>query len=466
MTYSNRLIVLGIIASVIIVHGTLFALTMSAVQANGLTPHDYISMDGGDSYEYVALAETLLNTGRFALSPTASPETFRTPAYPLFIASVLAITKNIVFVPIMQIILVAFSAVLIFLIGTRFYTRGIGCAAAALFTIDPSVFANASVSVTDTPFVFLLLLSVYILCVRERLNKRRIFLAGVLIGIFVLTRPIGFYIFPFLVAWLFWEKRENWQQAFKIVSIFLVGMFLVVAPWMARNYVYSEHMAVSSIGVYNFLFYNIIDFEHERTGVSKEAIHSEFLKQIRATQDDDFRSLTYTDKVSAVAFNYLLAHPFQYVVFHFLSIIPFYIGSSIDATTYSVYARGAVKGTLSPDINVSSLVLHGDYRAAIAALTNNMLVLIERFIWLILCIASFGTVVATVRRKEIYASIIVLFFSLIIAFGVLTGPVSYPRYRLPAEPFIFILGVAGIVSVMQYLKSIYWKHTNNLVHTT
>ena len=123
MTYSNRSIVLIIIATIVLAHGALYALTMYAVHANGLTPHDYISTDGGDSYEYVALAETMLSSGRFALSPTSLPETFRTPAYPLFIAGILAVTRNIVFVPIAQIILVAFSAALIFLIGTRFYTR-------------------------------------------------------------------------------------------------------------------------------------------------------------------------------------------------------------------------------------------------------------------------------------------------------------------------------------------------------
>lgn len=457
MTYSNRLVVLGIIASILLVHGTLYVLTMSAVHANGHTPHDFISGDGGDSFEYVALAETMLSDGRFAFSPTAVPETFRTPAYPLFIAGILAVTNNVIFLPIAQFILVALSAALIFLIGTRFYSRGIGLAAAILYAIDPSVYINASVSVTDTPFVFVLLLGIYVLCMPERLSNWRVFSGGVLMGILALTRPIGLYIFPIIILWLLWERRENWRQALKIAGIFFAGVFLIVAPWMARNYADFGHASVSSIGVYNFLFYNIIEFENQRTGVSKEILHSDILKQIGATATDDFRSLAFTSKVEEVASRYFLARPFEYAGFHLLSVVPFYIGSSIDAGTYSMYGRGALIGTLSPDINVSSLILHGKYGAALAALTANMPVLFERFIWLILCIGTLVTAVVATYRNKPNRGIIVLFFALIVAFGMLTGPVSYPRYRLPAEPFIFILGVAGVISIARYLRGVYSK---------
>jgi hypothetical protein len=455
--YSNRSIVLIIIATIVFVHGALYALTMYAVYANGLVPHDFISTDSGDSYEYVALAQTMLSDGRFAMSSISAPETFRTPAYPLFISGILATTKDIVYVPLFQIILSALSAALIFLICVRFFTRSVGVTAALLFAIDPAGPMVTFVSMADMLFVFLLLIGTYTLVKYEPVVRWQVFLSGVVIGVSVLTRPIGLYIFPLYVAWLLWGGRYNWKQAFKIAGIFLAGVFLVVAPWIARNYEYSGHATISSIGVYNFLFYNIIDFEHERTGVSKETIHADILKQIDATRSDDFRSLTYTDKVSAVALKYLLAHPFEYTAFHLLSIIPFYIGSSIDAATYAVYSRGAIKGTISPDINVSSLVLHGNYRAALVALTDNMPKLIERIIWLILCVASFGMTAYAVYRKKPNASVVVLFFAFIVAFGILTGPVSYPRYRLPAEPFIFILGVAGIMSLLRYMKGIWYS---------
>lgn len=430
---------------------------MYGVQSNGLTPHDFISTDGGDSYEYVALAETMLSNGRFAMSPTAAPETFRTPTYPLFVAGVLALTKDIVYLPMFQILLSALSAALIFLIGTRFFNRAVGVISAILFGIDPSGPLVTFVSMSDMLFVFLLLAGTYLLVTYEHMGRWRIFMSGVVFGAFALTRPLGLYIFPLFAAWILWEGRHSWKHALKLAGIFIAGVFLIVAPWMARNYTDFGHLAISSIGTYNFLFYNIITFEHERTGISKETLHADVLKQIGATRSDDFRALPYTDKVSAVASEYLFAHPFLYAMFHILSVIPFYIGSSIDAEMYSIYGRGALKGTMPQDVNISSQILHGNYSVALAALTANMPILFERFIWLILCIAAFGTAVIALYRKERYASVIVLFFALIVAFGVLTGPVSYPRYRLPAEPFIFILGVAGVLAGLERIKSLWYS---------
>lgn len=465
MNFTNRSVVLILVGSIFLVQGVLYSVTMYGVQSNGRTPHDFISMDGGDSYEYVALAETMLSDGRFAPNPTAAPETFRTPAYPLFVAGVLALTKDVVYLPLFQILLSALSAVLIFLIGTRFFNRTVGVISAILFAVDPSGPLVTFVSMSDMLFVFLLLVGTYMLVMYETVSRWRVFLSGIVIGVFALTRPMGLYIFPLFAVWLLWEGRDNWKQAFKMAGVFVIGVFLIVAPWMARNYVYYGHASISSIGTYNLLFYNIIDFEHERTGVSKEALHADILKQIGATDSDDYRALPYTDKVSSVALKYIFAHPFKYARYHILSVIPFYIGSSIDAETYSIYGRGALKGTPATDINVSSLILHGNFRAAFSALTDNMAVLIERLLWFILCIGAFGTAVTALYRRELHVSVIILFFALIIAFGVLTGPVSYPRYRLPAEPFIFILGAAGVASVTRQLRSVYSKRINNLVHT-
>lgn len=454
---NNRSIVLGIVATVVLVHGMLYAFTMYGVQSHGLTPHDFISMDGGDSYEYATLAQTMLSTGRFAMSPTSAPETFRTPAYPWFVAGVLALTKDIVYLPLFQIMLSALSAALIFLIGARFFNRTVGVISAVLFALDPAGPMVTFVSMSDILFVFLLLVGTYLLVSYTPISRWRVFVSGVVFGVFVLTRPMGLYIVPVFAAWLLWENRHTWKQAVTITGIFLAGVFFIVAPWMARNYAYFGHAATSSIGTYNLLFYNVVTFEHERTGVPKGVIEADVLKQIGATASDDFRSMPFTDEVSSVAFRYILAHPFQYAIFHLLSVGPFYIGSSIDAATYAVYGRGAIQGTLSPDINVSSLVLHGKYGAAFAALTANMPVMIERLLWVILCIASFGAFVSAALRKKPTASVIILLFALIVAFGVLTGPVAYPRYRLPAEPFIFILGVAGVLFSIRYLRGLWYS---------
>lgn len=449
--YRTHLTVSFIILTTLLVYGVLYAMTLREVHANGVSTADFIVGAGGDSYHYVVLGQTLLSSQRFAVDPLAPAETFRTPVYPLVISGVLLATKNIGLLPVLQIMFAAFSAVLIFLIGRKFCSFWVGCTAALLFIFEPAVYTNAVISATDTLFVLVLLIGLYVLVMPEKLTQTSVFSAGMLVGMLALVRPIGLYVFPLLLLWLIWEERKNWRRMLRMGSIFLIGLALVVAPWMARNYVYAGKASVSSVGVYNFLFYNMLEFEHQRTGVDKDTLRADMLQRIGATETDNVSSLVFSDREKDLAVEYLFAHPVQYSIFHMYSTIPFYVGSSIDTLKRAVYLRGVVQGTLGSDVNISALVAQGNIYSALDTLLQDTPVFIERLGWLLMCVASFFATVFIVWRGLPGASVAVLFFSLILAFGVLTGPVAYSRYRLPAEPFIFILGCAGLVLMAQYV---------------
>lgn len=451
--FSKHTYVVGcIIVATVFLYSLLYIATLRAVHDNGVSTVDFVVGTGGDSYHYFILAQTLLSNGRFAVDPLAPAETFRTPVYPLVISGVLFFGKNIALLPVLQIIFAACSAALIFLLGRRFCSFGVGLAAALLFIFEPAVYTNAVISATDTLFVLILLLGIYVLVMPEKLTYWYTLLAGVFVGVLALVRPIGLYIFPLLLLWIVWEERKNWRRSVQMGGIFLAGLCLVVLPWMARNYAHTGHAAVSSVGIYNFLFYNMLEFEHRRTGVVKDVIRADMLQQIGATDADNISSLVFSDKEKEVALEYLWAHPVQYATFHLYSTIPFYLGSSIDTLQRAVYLRGVVQGTLAQDVNVSALVAQGDLRTALSVLVADLPIFVERLAWLLLCFASFLATVVIVWRRLPGASVAVLFFFLILAFGVLTGPVAYSRYRLPAEPFIFILGCVGIVLVVQYVR--------------
>ena len=338
MAYTNRSIVFAIVSVFILVYSALYALTLYSVHQNGFSSeHFIVGSPGGDGSQYILLAHTLLENGRFSFGPTEPPDTFRTPGYPFFIALMLFLTGSIIFMPIGQIILTACSVELIFLVGARFFNRGIGLAAAVLFALDPYLSMVMFLSASDTLFVFVLLLSIYVLTVPERLGLSRAFCGGVLIGMLALVRPIGLYIFPLIVLWLLWEGRGEWKRALQTMALFLIGMGLVVVPWMARNYAHYGSASISSIGAYNLLFYNLTDFEHERTGISKNAVQVAMLKQMNATSTDPLLSLAFSGREKSVARTYLEAHPFQYAAYHLYKTIPFYIGSSIDAATEALH---------------------------------------------------------------------------------------------------------------------------------
>lgn len=441
-SYKISLLLIGI---VMVTYSALYVEALSILHTNGFSARNLLMSvggSGGDSYQYVALANTMLEHGRFAMSATAEPESFRTPGYPLFIALILAVFKRLAFLPLAQILLVALSCGLIFFIGERFFSRGIAFGAAILFAIDPVVLTISFTAMSDILFVFVMLCGIYVLTVRRHISQN-LLLGGVLMGIMTLIRPLGLYVIPLVLFWLVWEARAEWRTLCRTGALFLVGAALVVVPWMTRNYMLFNHFSISSIGSYNLFFYER-EFEHQYTGKPKGEITAEMYQKLGATTADTIESFRFADKNFALALQGIFAHPFAYTAFHLYSMVPFYFGSSIDILNQSLYLRGLRTDLPPQDINISMLLRTGDVAGAIKALTSNIPVLIERLIWLVLCIAALFTTIMAAYKRQQNTALIALFFSLILAFGLITGPVASARYRIPAAPLIFLLGCAGI----------------------
>lgn len=435
-----------IVFGVIVGYSLLYGSAVMALHKNGHDAAYFIGVradEGGDSYQYVVLAQTILSDGRFAMSPTAPPEYFRTPGYPLFIAAILATTHTIAVLPVAQIILVALICWLIYILGERFFSRGIGLSAALLFAIDPATVNIAFISASDILFIFLFLASLVVLTVTDR-KASHLLLGGLLLGAATLTRPLGLYLIPIVFIWLLWETRMIWRVMLKTAGFFLCGVLIVLTPWVARNYILFHQLKISSIGSYNLLFY-AQEFEHQRTSAPKAAVKAEVYERLGATPSADISSAEYVTKDTQVALGYILAHPFAYTAFHLYSMIPFYFGSSLDMFEGTLYMRGILPGAPPFDVNVSVLLRTGDIHGAIAALAANIPSLIERVAWLIFGVAAFTILVVAFRRRHPHRTIYALFFVFILAFGLMTGPVAYARYRLPVSPFIFLLGCAGMI---------------------
>lgn len=436
-----------IVVAVIAVYGLLYGVTLGVLHANGLNATHLIGVhDGGDSYQYVALADTMLTHGRFAMNATAEPESFRTPGYPLFITAILVIFKNIVVLPLVQIVLAALSCGLIFLIGEHFFSRGVALGAAVLFAIEPAVITNSFISAADIPFVFFMLCGIYVLTVKQH-TPLYLLWGGVLMGTMALIRPLGLYVIPLAFLWLLWETRAQWRILFRTGVLFLVGVAIIIMPWMARNYMLLDHFSISSIGSYNLLFY-VQEFEHQYTGKSKAEMSAEMYRNLNASLTDRIESFRFADKNFKLALEGIRAHPFAYAAFHLYSTIPFYFGSSIDTFERALYLRGLRMGQPPQDVNISVLLRTGDVRGVIEVLTSNIPVLLERLFWTVMFFAALGTTIVAVYKRKENAPLFILFFGLILAFGLMTGPVSYSRYRLPADPFIFMLGYAGVTYIV------------------
>ncbi len=431
--------------AVVLLYTPLFFYSLHLAQTHGTTAMHFTTGDSGDAYEYYALGHTLVEAYRFAIEPTSPPEFFRTPAYPLFIAAMVGLFHVDLAVELGQIVLVAISAVLVFLIGLKIASRSVGFIAAVLFFLSPMTLFQSFMTLTETFFVFVLLLGIYTIVCTKNLGIWALVCSGALFGFLVLVRPIALFVLPLLVVWIVVEERHSPKAMLKSAGLFIVGVALLLLPWMARNYILAGHFSVSTIGTYNLLYYNVVEFEHTRTGVSKDVLWAQIHARLGAGSGEFFttRSFVHTNDQKALIIEYLSPHFLQYLLFHAYSMVPFFLGSDIETTIRNLYGHGVLAGVVPHDVNLSSLLAQGRITESLSVLRANPWGMLERFGWLLLLVSGAGFVVHAFWTHSSNRFLIAMLFLLPLLLGVLTGPVAYPRYRMPATPFLLIVGLAG-----------------------
>ncbi|HEY0736074.1 MAG TPA: glycosyltransferase family 39 protein [Herpetosiphonaceae bacterium] len=232
----------------------------------------------GDSTEYVQGALHLLE-GSYA----TGSKWLRPPLYPLFLAATFAVvgvdlSRAMLVQAIVTGLGVLFFAALGYAVFRRRDIAGVSALIAALFV---PFAAYGSVLFAEALFVVLIAASFALLPYGqpEKLSRRRLFLAGVLLGLATLTRAVGLFFIPLLVLGLlaeYWQnnrttEQQNKQTANKeqkgfalplglsrilLGSWFLVlGSFLVIAPWTLRNALaYDRLIAVDTNGGISFWY--------------------------------------------------------------------------------------------------------------------------------------------------------------------------------------------------------------------
>lgn len=279
--------------------------------------------------------------------------------------------------------------------------------------------------------------------VLETISRRRLLLAGVLVGCLVLIRPLGLFLAPLFLVWIAYRSRTSLKHALSATLIFSVACAAVFTPWMTRNAVLSGHFALSSISGYNMLFYNVVEFEAQR-GVPKDTFIASLYQRLGTNDSFALRSFSYTQQEGVLVREYIGQHLISYAIFHILKTAPFFIGSSIDTTQRTLFSLGLLDGSPPPAVNISGLALSGNVHAIISETEAHPWEMGERIGWLLIATFAFGEMLWLLYRKDQRWAAALFFVLLIMTLAILTGPVSQPRYRIPAEPFLFLLSAAGV----------------------
>jgi 4-amino-4-deoxy-L-arabinose transferase-like glycosyltransferase len=202
---------------------------------------------GTDSPEYDLLARQLNLDRGFTLQAEAPfvPTLWREPGYPLLVASVYHLTDNNIEVVVgLQCLLLGLAAGVTALIGARLFGPLSGLLGGALFGLSSESAHYAHWLLTEVPFTLLLLVSVALAMQVRQARHADLVLVGVGFGLAALVRAIALgALGPVALALSLSGPRRGWPLRLALV---LSGAALVLAPWVARNWVALGHPALTS----------------------------------------------------------------------------------------------------------------------------------------------------------------------------------------------------------------------------
>jgi 4-amino-4-deoxy-L-arabinose transferase-like glycosyltransferase len=189
----------------------------------------------GDGREFHLLANVLAQTGRYlqpfqyAYLHHTVPTTEKPPLYPTLLAlpSWLGLDSYAAH-RVVSCLLGAAAVVLIGLLGRRVGGPRVGLLAAVIAAVYPALWMLDSSLRSESlylPLIALVLLLAYGLY--DKPTWRRAAALGAVIGLAALTRSEALLLVPLLIPW----RRP------KVAAAVVAGCFVVVAPWLVRNWI-------------------------------------------------------------------------------------------------------------------------------------------------------------------------------------------------------------------------------------
>lgn len=229
------------------------ALILRAISFVGLSIV-FKSSNLNKDFEYGAIARSLIEgRGYSAPIPDIStkwgeprkdtnsyrPSADQLPFYPIFLAVVYYFLDAPVSFFVVKIIQSLFSSaicMIIYLIALKLFDKRAAIIAGIISVVYPVFILNIVRIVPETFFTFWLVLSVlYLIVLKDAPSINHQLTAGVLIGITFLNSNVIMPILPFIAIYMF-LLSGTWKERLKRSALVMITAFLIVSPWLVRNY--------------------------------------------------------------------------------------------------------------------------------------------------------------------------------------------------------------------------------------
>ncbi|MBU1319282.1 MAG: glycosyltransferase family 39 protein [candidate division Zixibacteria bacterium] len=219
----------------------------------------------GDALQYMRIAENLDLTGIYSYDGV-TPSRALQPIYPLFLTVMYwSLGEHFMVVRMAQAILGLISFALALLIYRRIHGSRFILIAALVLSLYVPLWVNAGLILSEMMTIFLMLLFMWAFQSALSQNSwRRLLIAGALLGLAVLTRPIvvsmvGLIWLPIVAA------KTGWKRRLKNLALVAVGLVIALLPWAIRNYQSCDRFTpLPPSGAGNLLFASSEDSQQSR----------------------------------------------------------------------------------------------------------------------------------------------------------------------------------------------------------
>lgn len=247
-----------------------------------------------DEREYDSLAYSLASTASYSYD--GIPTAYRPVGYPALVGSLYYVLgHHPLAVKCFQAVLDVGTALLIFLILAG-YSYRIRVLAAGLWAFYVPAILYSNFLMSETASAFLLTLTAFLITRKTDNRKGTLTSIGICFGILVLMKP-GALILPILLLFVLSRMNITPKSLYPAAIAFL----LVLAPWIARNYLRFDRFAVSSNGGINLLIGN----NPHATGAYGITFDPEVLRDAKGEFDVDRRA-------SQQALRFIGEHPVRF----------------------------------------------------------------------------------------------------------------------------------------------------------
>jgi 4-amino-4-deoxy-L-arabinose transferase-like glycosyltransferase len=160
------------------------------------------------------------------------------PGYPAFLAIIGAVVGNgILPLRLAQAAMAALGCLLCFDLARRMGGNRAGLAAAGLYAFDPLLVMSAALLYPEAAAGLVLsasLLAAWEAVARDRLSA--VVVAGLLLGVIALFRPVGLILAPVMLAWVGLVPKRPWGRRVAHATLFGLAWAAALLPWTYRNY--------------------------------------------------------------------------------------------------------------------------------------------------------------------------------------------------------------------------------------